>query len=115
MLELHFQSWFSFFFFFTQVILTKGTFGAKGMFSKCLYLFTSQHSHDGPSQPVKATSASFKYLATLGRHFFSAKKKNFFFEKKCTLAFNILLSLLCLSTYFQRPNTLGHSPTNDRH
>lgn len=38
---------------FSQVILTKGTFGAKGMFSKCLYFFSSQHSHDGPTQPVK--------------------------------------------------------------
>ena len=34
--ELHFQSSPS----LTQVILTKGTFGAKGMFSKCLYLFS---------------------------------------------------------------------------
>lgn len=34
--ELHFQSSLS----LTQVILTKGTFGAKGMFSKCLYLFS---------------------------------------------------------------------------
>lgn len=94
------------FFFYTQVILTKGTFGAKGMFSKCLYLFTSQHSHDGPTQPVKAISISFKDLATLGRHFFSAKI--FFF--KCILAFNNLLSILCSSTCLSASQEFGHSP-----
>lgn len=59
--------------FFTQVILTKRTCGAKGMFSKCLYLFSSQHSYDGTTQPVKAARISYKNLATLGRHLFSAK------------------------------------------
>ena len=45
-----------------------------------VYTFSvSQHAHDGLIQPVKAIRIFLKYLATLGRHFSSAK---IFFEIK---------------------------------
>lgn len=96
--------------FLTQVILTKGTFGAEGMFSKCLYLFSSQHAHDGPIQPVEAIRIFFKYLATLGRQFSPAQ---IFFEKN---AFSLLTTsspILCLSTCLSTSQECRHSPTNN--
>ena len=93
--------------FLTQVILTKGTSGAEGMFSKCLYPFSSQHAHDGPIQPVEAIRIFLNYLATLGRHFSSAQ---IFFEKN---AFSLLTTSSPSFAYahaYQHPRSADTPP-----
>lgn len=72
--------------FFTQVILTKGTFGSEGMFFKCLYLSRSQIRMMGPLN----LGMQEEYLRTLGYH------RKCFFSAKIFSAFNNPLSFLCL-------------------